>query len=165
MWLDLEIKRQFRFDNILDPSVFFDALSALLAPTDTLVLGCYAPRDDIRHFLLTNGLPVTRTHHHAALQSLFDVHREDYPHGGAFHISPDRQTLDQLVRFAQSVSGAEQLCDHVAAYSLDWPLFIFHDAFCCDPLFVSSRIARPRVEAFSRAIKIPFQEIDFEYEF
>ena len=48
MWLSLDPDLQYRFEDGISPVAFFQHLPHLLAPTDTLVLGCYEARPDIR---------------------------------------------------------------------------------------------------------------------
>jgi hypothetical protein len=83
-----------------------------------------------------------------------------HPHGAAFHLHPDSRSLHQLIQFAGSVTEHIDFCDHIAAYSMEYPLLVYHGTFW-EPLFVSTRIPRSRVEAFSRGIGVPFEEIDF----
>ena len=160
MWLDLEIKRQYRFDGIIDHRAFFDHLSLLLDPTDTLVLGCYEAREDIRHYLMAEALPTTMMRYE--LQRGFDLNRASYPCGAAYYLRSAPSTLERVADYARSAASALELCDHVAAYSSDWPVFIFHDAFSSYPFYVSSRVSRALVENFSQAINIACKEIDYD---
>ena len=158
MWLSLDTDLQYRFDDDISPIAFFEHLPHLLAPTDTLVLGCYEARADIRRFLATEAIPPAWQRF--SFTETWDINRDEHPHGAAFHLRPDSRTLQQLARFAASVAEHIDLCDHIAAYSSEHPLLIYHGTFW-EPLFISTRIPRSSVEAFSRGIGVPFEEIDF----
>ena len=159
MWLSLDTDLQYRFDGSIAPVAFFEHLPLLLAPNDTLVLGCYDARSDIRIYLATQALPPAW--HQFGVTESWNTNRTEHPHGAAFHLRADSSTLRQLIQFAQSVTEHIELCDHIAAYSAEHALLIYHGTFW-EPLFVSTRILRSSVEAFSRAIGVPFEIIDFE---
>lgn len=158
MWLSLDTDLQYRFEGDISPVAFFQHLPHLLAPADTLVLGCYDARRDIRRFLSTAAIPATWQHFRPT--ETWDINHDEYPHGASFHLHPDRRTLQQLTQFAKSVADPIELCDHIAAYSVEHPLLMYHGTFR-EPLFVSTRIPRSSVEAFSRGIGVLFEEIDF----
>ena len=158
MWLKLGTRLQYRFEGAISPVAFFQHLQHLLAPTDTLVLGCYDARPDIRRFLST--LALTPGWQRFDFIETWDVNRDVYPNGSAFHLRPDDRTLQQLVRFAESVAHHHDLCDHLAGYSSEHPLFIYHGTFW-ESFFVSTQIPRACVEGFSQGIGVPFEEIDF----
>ena len=158
MWLCLDTDLQYRFDGDIAPVAFFEHLALLLAPTDTLVLGCYEARPDIRRFLASEALPPAW--HRFDFTETWDINRTEHPDGAAFHLRADSRTLQQLIQFAGSVTEHIDLCDHIAAYSSEHPVFVYHGTFW-EPLFVSTRVPRSSVEAFSRAIGVPFEEIDF----
>ena len=159
MWLNLDTDLQYRFEGSIAPVAFFEHLPLLLAPTDTLVLGCYDARPDIRRYLTTEALPPAW--HSFGFTESWDTNRSEHPDGAAFHLRADSRTLQELIRFAGSVAEHIELCDHIAAYSVEHPLLIYHGTFW-EPLFISSRIPRSSVEAFSLAIGVPFEIIDFE---
>ena len=79
------------------------------------------------------------------------MNRRKHPNGAAFHLRADSRTLQQLIRFTNSVVRHIDLCDHIAAYSSEHPLLIYPGTFR-EPLFVSTRIPRERVEAFSQGV-------------
>ena len=158
MWLGLDTDLQYRFDGDISPVAFFEHLSLLLNPTDILVLGCYDARPDIRAFLVAESLPPawncfrpTETWH---------MNRREHPTGAAFHLRAEPRILQQLANFARSVSEHIDLCDHLAAYSAEHPLLVYHGTFW-EPLFISTRLSRHSVEAFSEAIGVPFDKISF----
>lgn len=122
------------------------------------MLGCYDARKDIRRFLAAES--ATPSEHHLRLSDTFDMNRKEYPNGAAFHLPADSRILNQLIRFAESVTNHIDLCDHIAAYSSEHPTLIYHGMFW-EPLFVSTRVPRADVESFSQAIGVPFEEIDF----
>jgi hypothetical protein len=158
MWLCLDSEILYRFDAEIDPVAFFERLPLLVRPCDTLVLGCYDARADIRSFLKAEALPPSE--HYFRPLDTFEINRNEYPNGAAFHLRADQRILQQLVRFAGGVDRHIDLCDHVAAYSSEHPILIYHGTFW-EPLFVSSRVPRRQVEEFSRSIRVPFEEIDF----
>ena len=158
MWLSLDSDLQYRFEGAIAPVSFFEHLPLLLAPTDTLVLGCYDARPDIRRFLTSETLPEGWHQFHPT--ETWDVNRKEHPNGAAFHLRADARILHQLVHFAESLTAHIDLCDHIAAYPHQQPLLIYHGTFW-EPLFVSTRIERASVEAFSRGIGVSFDEIDF----
>jgi hypothetical protein len=158
MWLSLDSNRQYRFEESIDPVLFFQHLSHLLAPADTLVLGCYDALSDIRRYLAAAATPPAWSHFHVT--ETWDINRREHPHGAAFHLRADQPTLQQLAEFAGSATESIDLCDHIAAYSPEHPLLIYHGAFS-EPLFVSTRIPLRNVEAFARGLGVPFGEIDF----
>lgn len=158
MWLSLDTDLQYRFDGDIAPVAFFEHLPHLLASTDTLVLGCYDARLDIRQYLSVAAIPPDW--HRFNFTETWDINRTEYPDGAAFHLHADSHTLQQLIQFAGSVTEHIELCDHIAAYSAEHPLLIYHGTFR-EPLFVSSRIPRSGVEAFSLAVGVPFEVIDF----
>ena len=158
MWLSLDTDLQYRFDRSISPVAFFEHLLLLLAPTDTLVLGCYDARPDIRRFLTANAFPAAWRHFRPT--ETWDLNRKEHPAGAAFHLRANHHVLRQLIRFAESVTKPIELCDHIAAYSSEHPLLIYHGTFR-EPLFVSTHLPRGNVEAFSRAISTPFEVIDF----
>ena len=159
MWLSLDTNLQYRFDDDIAPVAFFEHLPLLLTPTDTLVLGCYDARPDIRRFLAAEAVPPAWGRFN--FTETWDINREEHPFGTAFHLRADSGTLRQLIHFAESVTEHIELCDHIAAYSTEHPLLVYHGTFW-EPLFVSTRIPRSNVEAFSCAIGVPFEEIDFD---
>ncbi len=158
MWLSLDTDLQYRFEQSIAPTAFFEHLPLLLTPTDTLVLGCYDARPDIRRFLAAESVPATWQRFHPT--ETWDTNRKEHPDGAAFHLRSDSHLLRKLVQFAGSVATPIELCDHISAYSAEHPLLIYHGAFR-ELLFVSIRIPRSRVEAFSREISVPFEIIDF----
>ena len=158
MWLNLDTDLQYRFEDDIAPLAFFEHLPLLLASTDTLVLGCYEARPDIRQYLDAAAIPPNW--HRFNFTETWDLNRAEHPNGAAFHLRADGRTLEQLIQFAGSVTEHLDLCDHLAAYSAEHPLLIYHGTFR-EPLFVSSRIPRQSVEAFSLAIGVPFEAIDF----
>ena len=158
MWLSLGTRLQYRFEGEISPVAFLEHLPNLLAPIDTLVLGCYDARPDIRRFLAAES--VAPTWQQSDYIETWDINRDVYPNGAAFHLHPDSRTLQQLIRFAESVGHHHDLCDHIAGYSSEHPLFIYHGTFW-EPLFVSTHIPRTRIKAFSKGIGVPFDEIDF----
>lgn len=158
MWLSLDTDLQYRFDGDIAPVAFFEHLPLILAPSDTLVLGCYDARPDIRQYLTAAAAPPGG--HPFNFIETWDINRYEYPDGAAFHLHPDSRTLQQLSQFAGSVTRHFDLCDHIAAYSAEHPLLIYHGTFC-EPLFVSTRVPRSSVEAFSRAIGVAFEVINF----
>ena len=158
MWLDLDTDLQYRFEGSIAPIAIFEHLPLLLAPTDTLVLGCYDARPDIRRLLAAESIPSTWQRFHPT--ETWDTNRREHPHGAAFHLRADNYVLRQLVQFAGSVTAHVELCDHLAAYSTEHPLFIYHGTFR-EPLFVSTRIPSGSVEAFSQRISVAFEIIDF----
>jgi hypothetical protein len=158
MWLSLDTNLQYRFDDDIAPVEFFEHLPLLLAPTDTLVLGCYDARRDIHRYLAAEAL--SPAWHRFSFTETWDINRTEHPNGAAFHLRADSRTLQHLAQFAKSVTEHSDLCDHLAAYSAEHPLLIYHGTFW-EPLFVSTRIPRSSVEAFSRAIDVSFEEIDF----
>ena len=158
MWLSLDTDLQYRFDDCIAPVAFFEHLPLLLASTDMLVLGCYDARPDIRQYLATEALPPAW--HRFKFIETWDINRAEHPDGAAFHLRADSRTLQLLIQFADSVTEHIDLCDHIAAYSAEHPLLIYHGTFW-EPLFVSSRIPLSSVEAFSLAIGVPFEVIDF----
>lgn len=158
MWLNLERNLQYRFEEKIDPAVFFRELPCILAESDVLVLGCYDARSDIREFLTANAIPPAWQRFNTT--ETWDLNREEHPNGAAFHLHPTADVLRGLIDFAGSVSRHIDLCDHIAAYSAEHPLLIYHGTFW-EPLFVTTRIPRSSVEAFSRGIGSSFEEIDF----
>lgn len=158
MWLSLDTDLQYRFEDEIDPVACFKHLPRLLAATDTLVLGCYDARSDIRRFLAANAIPPAWQKFHPT--ETWDLNRKEHPDGAAFHLHPTSDVLEQLIHFAGTVTRHIDLCDHIAGYSAEHPLLVYHGAFW-EPLFVSARIPRISVEAFSRGIGVPFEEIDF----
>jgi hypothetical protein len=158
MWLSLDTDMQYCFEGDINPVAFFKHLPLLLVPTDTLVLGCYDARPDIRRFLVEAAIPAAWDQFHPT--ETWDINRKEHPDGAAFHIRADSRTLQQLTEFAGSVTEHTQMCDHLAAYSAEYPVLIYHGTFW-EPLFVSTRISRGSVEAFSQAIGVSFDEIDF----
>lgn len=162
MWLSIDTRLQYRFDDAIDPVAFFEHLPLLLAPTDTLVLGCYDARPDIRQFLAAEAHP-PGWHRFGVMES-WEVNRKEHPDGAAFHLRAEARILQQLIQFVGSVAHHVDLCDHIAGYSAEHPLLIYHGTFW-EPLFVSTRIPRDRVEAFSKGVGVPFVEIDFEKEY
>ena len=158
MWLSLDTELQYCFEGDIQPVAFFEHLSHLLAPADTLVLGCYAARADIHRFLLAEAFPPAWKRFRP--MESWDANRDEHPDGASFHLHADARTLQQLTQFAGSVTEHIDLCDHIAAYSVEHPLFIYHGTFW-EPLYVSTRIPRSSVEAFSRGIGVPFEVIDF----
>lgn len=161
MWLYLN-SSQFRFEEVLDPIPFFDHLAVILEPSDTLVLGCYEARPDVGNFLASEARPKFGCPYNYELQSDIDGNRGSYPHGDVFHLPANQDLITQLADFARSVSNPCNLCDHVASYSPEKPIFIFHDAFRGGPLLVSSRRPRERVERFSAAIGTPFSFVEVD---
>ena len=159
MWLSLDTDLQYRFDGTISPVAFFEHLPLILGPSDTLVLGCYDARLDIRQYLAAAAVP--SAWHRFNFTETWDTNRREHPDGAAFHLHPDSRTLQQLIQFAESVTEHIDLCDHIAAYSAEHPLLIYHGTFW-EPLFVSTRIPRHSVEAFSLAIGVPFETIEFE---
>ena len=159
MWLSLDTNLQYRFDDDIAPVAFFTHLPLVLAPANTLVLGCYDARPDIRRYLAAEALPPAWQRFN--FSEAWDANRAEHPEGAAFHLHADNRTLRQLVQFAGSVAEHIDLCDHIAAYSAEHPLLIYHGTFR-EPLFISTRIPRSNVEAFSQAIGVPFAEIDFD---
>lgn len=158
MWLSLDTDLQYRFNGDIAPVAFFEHLPLLLSPTNTLVLGCYDARPDIWRYLAAETLPPAW--HRFNFTETWDLNRKEHPTGAAFHIHPDRCTLQQLIQFAKSVTKHIDLCDHIAAYSAEYPLLIYHGTFW-EPLFISTRIPWSSVKAFSLAISVPFEVIDF----
>src|SRR6266545_6209057 len=142
MWFDLNSKSQFRFEGILNPVPFFDHVSVLLDPSDTLVLGCYEARSDVRDFARDAARPDASLRHEKELRANFDGNRHSYPGGAAFHLPATQDVFEKLAEFARSVSPPCDFCDHVAAYSPERPIFIFHDAFSGGALYVSSQLSR-----------------------
>lgn len=159
MWLSLDTDLQYRFDDDIPPVAFFDHLSLLLGPADTIVIGCYDARPDIRSYLAAEAVPPAWQRFH--FTETWEVNRSEHPDGMAFHLRADGRTLRRLSQFAATVTRHMDLCDHIAAYSAEHPLFIYHGTFR-EPLFVSTRFSRGRVEEFSHAIGVPFEEIDFD---
>jgi hypothetical protein len=158
MWLSLDTDLQYRFSEKIEPVGFFEHLPLLVAPADTIVLGCYDARPDIRSYLAAEAIPAA-WHQFHFIES-WHINRDEHPDGVAFHLRADSRTLRQLALFAANVTQDIDLCDHIAAYSAAHPLLIYHGTFW-EPLFVSTRIPRCNVEAFSQAIGVPFEEIDF----
>jgi hypothetical protein len=158
MWLSLDADLQYRFDGEIEPVAFFEHLPLLLASSDVLVLGCYDARPDIRQYL--SAAAILPAWHGFNITETWNLNRTEHPDGAAFHLRAEGRTLQQLIEFAGSVTEYIDLCDHIAAYSAEHPLLIYHGTFR-EPLFVSSRIPRSSVEAFSRAIGVPFEAIDF----
>jgi len=156
MWLSLDTDLRYRFEGDISPVAFFEHL--LLAPTDTLVLGCYDARADIRSWLAV--VSIAPAWQDSDTTETRDINRREYPHGTAFHLRPDSSNLKQLQEFAECVAESIELCGHLAAYSFERPLLIYHGAFR-ESLFLSTCIPRDRVEAFSAGIATPFEVIDF----
>lgn len=158
MWLSLQTEIQYRFEGAIAPVAFFQSLPHILSPEDTIVLGCYDPREDIRRFLLAEEIPADERHFTPS--DTFEHNRKEHPLGAAYHLRPNERILQQLSRFSESVDHHVDLCDHIAGYSSEHPVFIYHGTFW-EPLFISSRVPRQKVEAFARGVGLPFEEIDF----
>ena len=158
MWLSLDTDSQYRFEGSIAPVAFFQHLPLLLVPTDTLVLGCYDARPDIRRFLAAESISATWQRFRP--REMWDHNRRQHPDGAAFHLHANNRILQQLVQFACSVTAHIELCDHLAAYSAKHPLLVYHGT-SWEPLFVSTHIPRGSVEAFSRGIGVAFEIIDF----
>jgi hypothetical protein len=163
MWFDLNSTPQFRFEGILNPVPFFDHVSILLAPSDTLVLGCYEPLSQVRDFARNTARPDAILRYVKELRANFDGNRHSYPGGAAFHLPATQDVLEKLAGFARSDSPPYDFCDHVAAYSRERPIFIFHDAFFGGALYLSLQLSRDRIERFSEAIGIPFEIVEEDW--
>jgi hypothetical protein len=99
------------------------------------------------------------------LDKHYDTHRATYPDARAYCMSATDELLDNLARMSQEVAGPFEIGDHFAAVSLEHPLFILHDAFSGDPLYISGRIEEESVRRFSKAMGLPYERIQFGYEF
>src|SRR5688572_30715083 len=163
MWFDLKSSSQFRFKNMSDHARFFDHVSILVRPTDTLVLGCYDAREDIWRFLVRECLSDSQIRYKDQLESNFRHNRSSYPRGAAFHLSGTTTVIETISGFARSTPDSIALCDHVAAYSPERPIFIFHDAFSGGELFVSSYLPKAQVESFSKAVGVDFDVVNVEH--
>src|SRR5436190_18705416 len=116
MWFNLNSNPQFRFEDILNPVPFFDHVSILLGPLNTLVLGCYEPRSDVQEFARNSALPTANLRYEKELQGNFDGNRHTYPGGAAYHLPATQDVLKKLAAFSRSISPPCDFCDHVAAY-------------------------------------------------
>ena len=86
MWLSLDTDRQYRFEEKIDPVLFFAELPSILTRSDVLVLGCYDARSDIRDFLAANAIPPAWNAFNPT--ETWDLNRDEHPTGAAFHLQP-----------------------------------------------------------------------------
>jgi len=154
MNLLLDFEQHYVVEDILDHRGFVDALHLLLRPTDIVVFGTYGSRPDIHAFLsahqITPDIFVLSARRH------FEIWKEEYPDGTAFGLPADPVILSRLVALLGPESDPTDLCDHIVAYSAEFPILCFHDAFKSDPCYISSRLPLMKVEAFCDSIDRAF---------
>lgn len=151
MWLDLEVPRAYRIDEILDHRLFVSALPLLLKPSDTIVFSTYGSTANVVRFFVEHELPPDEFVLHERRRTA--IYHESSPGGTAWGIQAEPTTLERLATLLGEVSDPVEFCLHIAGYQGRLPIFIFHDAFASDPLYISTRISEDRVAAFSRALR------------
>jgi hypothetical protein len=159
MWLNLDSNRQYRFEGSIDPVLFFQHLSHLVAPADTLVLGCYDARPDIRRYLAVEACPPAWHRFHVTEDLGYQPQRTPGWCGvpsprRSTHVTTTRGVCRERRGAHRSVRSRRRILSRTSLADLSRR--VFGTAICFH------RIPRRNVEAFARGIWVPFEEIDFD---
>ena len=164
MWLHLETVEQYRLTEISKISSMLRSAHLILSPADVIVIGAYAPSEPPLQLFKSLQLPESECMHVETLEYTFNMNRSEYPGGHAYHIPATKAALDSLAAAADAAPANYEFCEHLAGYSSDHPIFIFHDA-PIDPLFLSSKIPEATANKFAAAMDAKIEFINFEEEY
>jgi len=152
-------KELVNISGITESSAFFRFLPKLVADEDCVIgiASLFVANERVAKWL--HDLPQISVPGKFNFRFITKVNREN-PLGGAFYFRPTKSRLSDATRMAAlAEESGEFLCSHVIGFKGFQSLFSFHDAFCCDPMLVSSSIPRQRIEAFCTAIKARYDVV------
>jgi hypothetical protein len=151
----IDYKMVYCVADFLDAGNFFRNLPTLLSREDwTIGIGSYNLAPAVRTWFDSQSqkeIPREYDFHR-----LFEIHRDDYPLGGAFCLPARVEILTQLEKFAIDCKSSEFSCDHVIGFDKDGALFSFHDAFQGGRLLITPMILKRNVEKFCSEINASF---------
>jgi len=134
----------------MDHRAFVSALPLLLTPSETIVFSTYEPKPSLVRFFSEHEL--TPDDFVLGERQRCAIYHEDNPRANAWLIRAEPNILLRLGTLLNEIEDTVEFCSHIAAYCGRLPVFVFHDAFESDPMYVSTRVAEARVAAFAEAL-------------
>ncbi|RYD70059.1 MAG: hypothetical protein EOP84_27315 [Verrucomicrobiaceae bacterium] len=135
------------------PSAFFGSLHHLLDENDILAIGSYDLDQAAEIWFSQNAIPVESTD--VPYDDSFELNREEYPRGRAWHFRPTREIFSGLASLVETLPRfphGPTCIDHILAYRAGipaLPLLNFRHAFGLGDLHLSGHFSEATIRSFA----------------